>query len=102
MKTGGGTKTMSMRLVRYLGVLILVCSMAPALAAQPLPTTNDRQNGGAAGQAAPPPTPEHTGLATLVKDTIHDFEAFPQRRSTWAILGIGGAAALAVHPLDTK
>ena len=47
-----------------------------------------------------PPTPEHTGWATLVKDTGHDFVAFPRRKSTWTILGVGAAAALATHPAD--
>jgi membrane-associated phospholipid phosphatase len=51
-------------------------------------------------QSAPPPQPAHTGWATLVKDTAHDFVSFPKRKSTWAILIIGGAAALAVHPAD--
>jgi len=47
-----------------------------------------------------PPTPEHTGWATLAKDTAHDFVAFPRRKSTWSLLGIGLAAALATHPAD--
>jgi hypothetical protein len=47
-----------------------------------------------------PPTPEHTGWATLVKDTAHDFVAFPRRKSTWTLLGVGAAAALATHPAD--
>jgi hypothetical protein len=47
-----------------------------------------------------PQTPEHTGWATLVKDTAHDFVAFPRRKSTWTLLGVGAAAALATHPAD--
>jgi membrane-associated phospholipid phosphatase len=47
-----------------------------------------------------PPLPEHTGWATLVKDTGRDFASFPQRKSTWVLLAAGGAAALAVHPAD--
>lgn len=46
------------------------------------------------------PTPAHTGWATLVKDTAKDFVAFPRRKSTWALLGVGAAAALATHPAD--
>ena len=38
----------------------------------------------------------------LVRTTVSDFVAFPKRKSTWAILGIGGAAALAVHPFDDE
>jgi membrane-associated phospholipid phosphatase len=46
--------------------------------------------------------PEHlsTGWRSLLKDSASDFVAFPKRRSTWTILGIGAAAALAVHPAD--
>lgn len=43
---------------------------------------------------------EHTGWATLVKDTGRDFIAFPRRKSTWVLLAGGGVAALAVHPAD--
>jgi hypothetical protein len=46
------------------------------------------------------PTPPHTGFGALVKDTWSDFKAFPQRRSTWVILGIGAGAALLAHPVD--
>jgi hypothetical protein len=46
------------------------------------------------------PKPRHTGFKALVYDTAADFKAFPRRRSTWVILGIGGVAALAVHPAD--
>jgi membrane-associated phospholipid phosphatase len=46
------------------------------------------------------PTPEHTGWATLGKDLWHDFKAFPQRPSTWVILGIGAASAALAHPID--
>jgi hypothetical protein len=60
-----------------------------------------------AGQLSSPaqstvPPVEHTGLKTLVKDVVADFKAFPQRQSTWVILGVGGAAALAVHPADNS
>jgi hypothetical protein len=47
-----------------------------------------------------PSTPEHTGWATLARDAAHDLVAFPRRKSTWTILGIGGVAALATHPAD--
>jgi membrane-associated phospholipid phosphatase len=54
-----------------------------------------------AGQdEAKPATPEHTGLAALVVKTGEDFKAFPQRASTWVILGFGAAGALALHPVD--
>lgn len=49
-------------------------------------------------ESAPPHA--HTGWATLLKDTVQDFVALPKRKSTWTILGIGAAAALATHPAD--
>jgi PAP2 superfamily len=49
---------------------------------------------------ATPPKVRHTGFKALEYDTVSDFKAFPRRRSTWVILGIGGALALAVHPAD--
>jgi len=48
----------------------------------------------------PPPPTEGTGWKTLIKDTGRDFVSFPQRRSTWVLLGVGGALALAAHPAD--
>jgi len=63
---------------------------------QPPPTINVRPQ-----KDAVPPV-EHTGLETLAKDIVKDFKAFPQRESTWVILGVGGAAALAVHPADSS
>ena len=48
----------------------------------------------------PPPEPSHTGFKALAVETWGDFKAFPRRRSTWVILGIGAGAAAAVHPVD--
>jgi len=48
------------------------------------------------------PKVAHTGLSTLFRDTALDYAYFPQRESTWWILGIGGALALAVHPADNS
>lgn len=61
---------------------------------------DDKTEVAAAQDAAPPPQPAHTGFAALAHETWNDFKAFPQRESTWVILGVGGAAALAVHPAD--
>ena len=55
-----------------------------------------------AAAAQKPPEPEHTGLSALVRATGSDFAAFPKRKSTWVILGVGGAAALLVHPWDDE
>ena len=52
--------------------------------------------------AAPPPEPAHTGFKALLIETGRDFKAFPRRRSTWVILGIGGAAAAIAHPVDDE
>jgi len=50
--------------------------------------------------AQTPPQPRRTGLASLVRTTGADFKAFPRRRSTWVILGIGAGAAALAHPAD--
>ena len=52
--------------------------------------------------AAAHPAPRHTGFKALVFETGADFKAFPRRRSTWVILGIGGAAAALAHPIDDE
>ena len=52
--------------------------------------------------AQQPPEPRHTGLKALAVETWGDFKAFPSRRSTWVILGIGAAAAAAAHPVDDE
>ena len=46
------------------------------------------------------PAPAHTGFGALVGDTWSDFKAFPRRKSTWVILGVGAAGALLAHPAD--
>jgi membrane-associated phospholipid phosphatase len=48
----------------------------------------------------PHPTPPSTGFRSLLKDTGKDFIAFPKRRSTWVILGIGAGGAALSHPAD--
>jgi len=52
------------------------------------------------GPAQPPPKPPQTGFKYLVRSVGSDFKAFPQRKSTWVILGAGAVAAAAVHPID--
>jgi PAP2 superfamily protein len=49
---------------------------------------------------APPPVPRHTGLRAVLYMTAEDFKSLPKRRSTWVILGMGGALAAATHPAD--
>jgi membrane-associated phospholipid phosphatase len=47
-----------------------------------------------------PPVPQGTGFRSLLKDSGRDFLAFPKRKSTWVLLGVGGAAAALAHPAD--
>ena len=54
------------------------------------------------GPTEKPPEREHTGLAAIVYTTAADFKAFPRRRSTWVILGIGAGAAALAHPFDDQ
>lgn len=61
----------------------------------------DRFDGAATqAQTTPPPKPAHTGFAALVYGTASDFAAFPRRKSTWVILGIGAGAAAIAHSAD--
>jgi hypothetical protein len=46
-----------------------------------------------------PPTPEHTGIHALFGNLLEDFKHLPSMQNLY-IAGAGGAAALAVHPLD--
>jgi membrane-associated phospholipid phosphatase len=88
-----------MRTLRCMTLILALVFAAGPLAAQTNPPPDP--GGGAAGrQKELHPTPAHTGWATLVKDTGRDFLAFPKRRSTWVLLGIGAAGALAAHPAD--
>jgi hypothetical protein len=49
--------------------------------------------------AGPAPTPRHTGIHALFKDLVSDVAHLPSKENAiWA--GVGGAAALAVHPAD--
>ena len=56
----------------------------------------------AAIQAQKPTEPHHTGFGALMRSTGNDFKAFPMRKSTWVILGVGGAAAALIHPFDDE
>ena len=53
-------------------------------------------------QTQKPPEPQHTGFGALVRNIGGDFKSFPVRRSTWVILGIGGAAAAIAYPFDDE
>jgi membrane-associated phospholipid phosphatase len=49
------------------------------------------------------PPPKHgTGIGSLLPATFADFKAFPRRKSTWVILGIGAAAAAVALPFDDE
>jgi membrane-associated phospholipid phosphatase len=95
---------------------VILCSAIPVATQtndiDPLTTVIATQPADAISPAHAPPeqqpepkrevAPEHssTSWRSLLKDSASDFVAFPKRRSTWTILGIGAAAALAVHPAD--
>ncbi len=66
------------------------------------PATLDQDPPAQQPEAKKEKAPEHlsTGWGSLFKDSASDFVAFPKRPSTWTILGIGAAGALAVHPAD--
>jgi len=53
-----------------------------------------------ASKAQEPPAPYHSGWGSLAGESLHDFGRFPRRRSTWVILGVGGAGALLAHQAD--
>jgi hypothetical protein len=82
--------------------------MAVLLAVNPTAAqTNDAAQApaNAAGQGDTTPTngkdvhplPTSTGWKTLFKDTVSDFVAFPKRKSTWTLLGIGAGGAMIAH-----
>ena len=48
------------------------------------------------------PAPTSTGFKAFVRTTGADFWSFPQRPSTWVILGVGAASALLAHPADDE
>ena len=81
--------------------LVLTGGSWTAVAAQEPPVNSEPANTQptAAEQA---PEPEHTGLSALVRGIASDFVAFPQRRSTWVILAIGGGAAALAYPVDDE
>ena len=56
----------------------------------------------AVAAAQPPPEPAHTGFGALMRNTASDFVAFPKRKSTWVILGIGAGAAAIAYPFDDE
>ena len=74
--------------------LTFFCFHPPVALAQEAPP--------APSEPQPPPEPTHTGLSALVHSTASDFAAFPRRRSTWVILGIGAGAAALAHPFDDE
>src|SRR5262245_9020547 len=73
----------------------VISPLQSAESAVQTPAQNQREP-----NATPPPPPAHTGLAALAYTTWDDFKAFPRRKSTWVILGIGAGAALLAHPAD--
>lgn len=80
-------------MARFVALFLFITTTATVTQAQTTaPTTTQATD--------PAPKHAHTGWATLFRDTAEDFVNFPKRKSTWTILGIGGAAALAAHTRD--
>lgn len=80
----------------------IVSQALQAVAQSDQPASVDQEPPTQQPEAKKEKAPEHlsTGWGSLLKDSASDFVAFPKRPSTWTILGIGAAAALAVHPAD--
>jgi membrane-associated phospholipid phosphatase len=93
---------MTFRFLALLFLFLVLIGDRPAVQSAPAPTDPSSSAVQAVTQDAKEvhPTPTHTGWATLLKDTAQDFIAFPKRKSTWTLLGIGAAGALAAHPAD--
>ena len=53
-------------------------------------------------RAQSPPEPSTPGSALSCAGRRSDFAAFPRRRSTWVILGIGAGAAAIAYPFDDE
>jgi membrane-associated phospholipid phosphatase len=88
------------RVIRVaLGAVLIACSTASAVSAQLSFLTPAE----APPQATPAPTPpaanEPSFAGRLIRDVGSDYKNFFSVENAW-ILGIGGAAALAVHPAD--
>jgi membrane-associated phospholipid phosphatase len=49
--------------------------------------------------SAEPPTPPHTGLRALFHNVVEDLTKLPSTQNLY-IASVGGAAALAIHPVD--
>ena len=83
--------------------IVISVTLATPLAAQDVTASNQAAQPPANNEPKKNAAPEHThtGWATLLKDTGRDFLAFPKRKSTWVLLGMGAGAALVAHPGDS-
>jgi membrane-associated phospholipid phosphatase len=95
-----------MRCVTFLFCVILTTATAVSAQTQATSAPDSASVSPATQTSASPqkeedhPEPEHTGWGSLIKDTGRDFAAFPKRPSTWVLIGMGAAGALAAHPAD--
>jgi membrane-associated phospholipid phosphatase len=89
--------------MKFALALLMSVTLATPLIAQDVASSNEPGQASPSDQPTRDAVPEHahTGWATLLKDTGRDFLAFPKRKSTWTLLGLGAAAALATHPGDS-
>lgn len=96
-----------MRVVSVLIALVLLAGTAAAQSpAEPSPGDPQSAPASPPGQAPSPqadPAPKHisTSWKSLIRDSAGDYWHFPQRKSTWVILGVGAGAALAAHAGDS-
>jgi membrane-associated phospholipid phosphatase len=88
--------------VRTLALVLVLAGTAAPASAQILFDIPPEQQDVSQQPSAPHPQPAHTGFKALVFDTASDFKAFPRRKSTWVILGLGAAGAALAHPLDDE
>ena len=82
---------------------ILVAAALPAQAQNPLVTVDKTPapNLERVQPAGPALTPRHTGVKALFRNLANDVAHLPSKENTlWA--GVGGVAALAVHPADER
>src|SRR5690349_23405878 len=86
------------------GLAALVLSSTPAAAQNP---SDDRAADAPEPQkpdsadAKKPPTPEHTGIRALFRNLGEDYKNLAHMDNL-VVAGIGGGAALAVHPWDQQ
>jgi membrane-associated phospholipid phosphatase len=93
------------RPLRIAAMMVLAGALSSATFAQEAALVSGTDSVFVAGEltqqksSSAPPTPAHTGIKAMLKGLVTDFEHLPSKENAlWA--GLGGGAALAVHPAD--